>query len=156
MSLNPNSYLQLRSIVSYNSADRTTDRRTTILWLSIADHSTWDTPQLAQYLRSAQVWSEYTSGKINDIQTTTHWNVIGRSVIAPPSVLFSHPWSLMRFTSRKEMFGANYQIITPIFQFLKLPNSGCILMFAATVHSQRRPLPNDTNGFAVPWLPGLT
>jgi len=41
----------------------------------------------------------------------------------------------MRFPSRKEIFGANYQNITPIFQFLKLLNSGCTLQSAATFHN---------------------
>ena len=48
MSLNPNAYLQLRSVVSYTSADKTTDWRTTTFRQSIADDSTWDTPHLAQ------------------------------------------------------------------------------------------------------------
>ena len=80
------------------------------------------------------------TGSPFDIQTSTHLHVIGLSVIAPPSALLPssilpQPCSLMRFPSRKEMFGANYQNITPIFQFLKLLNSDCTLMFAAIVHN---------------------
>jgi hypothetical protein len=91
-----------------------------------------------------------------DFQTSTHWNVIGCSVIAQPCycpIVFFHNLGLnaLSFPQR------NDRRITKIsFLFFKLLISFCILMFSAIIRIYRRLLPNDTNGFAVLWLLGLT
>jgi hypothetical protein len=99
----------------------------------VSVHGCTDIPELTQYFPedSAQIGFEYTHGQIDvfinsgpaEIQTPTHWNPIGYSLVALPPVLspssiLTLPWSLCAFmparknSARLKMF---------IFCLFKIP-----------------------------------
>jgi hypothetical protein len=63
-------------------------------------------------------------GSPAEIQTPTHWKLIGHSMTAPPPVIAQHYSSYtfvsLRFHSRKEQFGAFKKSHCFIFYFFKI------------------------------------
>jgi hypothetical protein len=69
----------------------------------------------------------YVQGSLVEIQTPTHWNLIGRSMNRPASCVVCQQYSSttfifisLRFHSRKEKFGACSKNVISFFTFLKI------------------------------------